>query len=183
MTILIVSVPRERFKRRSASTRCRSHNRLHAATPNFRGALATAIEQGGRAAKVLNPDPASNGPARLRFLREARSAAAVTHDHVVTIHAVDDSGEVPFLAMEYVEGESLEEHIRQNGLLWLEEIVRIGMRAASGLAAAHALGLVHRDIKPSNILLENCITRVKVAKFTRVQDMRSDLSHHTDQNT
>lgn len=117
------------------------------------------------AVKVLNPDLASSGPARVRFLREARSAAAVTHEHVVTIHAVEDAGEVPFLVMEYILGVSLEDRIQRSGHLKVEEILRIGMQAASGLAAAHAQGLVHRDIKPSNILLENGVERVKITDF------------------
>ncbi len=117
------------------------------------------------AVKVLNPDLATSGPARARFLREARSAAAVTHEHVVTIHAVDDAGELPFLVMEYIVGVSLEDRIRRSGHLRLEEILRIGMQAALGLAAAHAQGLVHRDIKPSNILLENGVERVKITDF------------------
>ncbi len=117
------------------------------------------------AVKVLNPDLASSGPARTRFLREARSAAAVTHEHVVTIHAVDDAGDAPFLVMEYIVGVSLEDRIQRSGHLKLEEILRIGMQIASGLAAAHAQGLVHRDIKPSNILLENGVERVKITDF------------------
>ncbi|MGI6418831.1 MAG: protein kinase domain-containing protein [Thermoguttaceae bacterium] len=117
------------------------------------------------AVKVLNPELASSGPARVRFLREARSAAAVTHEHVVTIHAVEDAGDVPFLVMEYILGVSLEDRIQRSGHLKVEEILRIGMQAASGLAAAHAQGLVHRDIKPSNILLENGVERVKITDF------------------
>ena len=117
------------------------------------------------AVKVLNPDLASNGPARARFLREARSAAAVTHEHVVTIHAVDEANEMPFLVMEYILGVSLEDRIQRSGHLKVEEILRIGMQAASGLAAAHAQGVVHRDIKPSNILLENGVERVKITDF------------------
>jgi serine/threonine protein kinase len=69
------------------------------------------------AVKVLNPELASGGQARARFLREARSAAAVTHEHVVTIHAVDDSAEVPFLVMEYIVGVSLEDRIQRSGQL------------------------------------------------------------------
>ncbi len=117
------------------------------------------------AIKVLSPQLASNGAARRRFLREARAAAAVSHDHVVTIHAVDETAHLPYLVMEYVAGRSLENRIKQTGPLKLEEILRIGMQAAAGLAAAHAQGLVHRDIKPSNILLENGVERVKLTDF------------------
>ncbi len=117
------------------------------------------------AIKVLNPELASSGAARARFLREARSAAAVTHEHVVTIHAVHDTADVPFLVMEYIVGVSLEDRIQRTGQMKVEEVLRIGMQAASGLAAAHAQGLVHRDIKPSNILLENGVERVKITDF------------------
>ena len=117
------------------------------------------------AIKVLRPELAANGLARQRFLREAQKAAAVTHDHVVTIHAVGETNGLPYLVMEYVVGATLEERIRQMGPLKVEEILRIGMQAASGLAAAHAQGIVHRDVKPSNILLENGIERVKLADF------------------
>lgn len=117
------------------------------------------------AIKVLSPQLASNGAARARFLREARAAAAISHDHVVTIHAVDESAGLPFLVMEYVSGRSLEMRIKKTGPLRIEEILRIGMQTASGLAAAHAQGLVHRDVKPSNILLENGVERVKITDF------------------
>ena len=117
------------------------------------------------AIKVLNPRLASNATARKRFRRESRAAAAVTHDHVVTIHAVDEIDGLPILVMEYVEGTSLQKRINDNGPLELEEILRVGTQAAQGLAAAHAQGLIHRDVKPSNILLENGVERVKLTDF------------------
>lgn len=117
------------------------------------------------AIKVLKPELAANATARKRFVGEAQKAAAVTHDHVVTIHGVGEANGLPHIVMEYVVGVSLEERIRRTGPLKVEEILRIGMQAASGLAAAHAQGLVHRDVKPSNILLENGIERVKIADF------------------
>ena len=117
------------------------------------------------AIKVLAPELGINSTARQRFLREAQAAAAVSHDHVVTIHAVAESDGMPYLVMEYVSGESLQEKIDREGMLEVKEILRIGMQTASGLAAAHAQGLVHRDIKPANILLENGIQRVKITDF------------------
>ena len=117
------------------------------------------------AVKILAPAMADNPEARRRFLREARAAAAVCHEHVVTIHAVDDSGDLPYLIMQFVAGRSLQEKIDREGPLGLKEILRIGMQVASGLAAAHAQGLVHRDIKPANILLENGVERVKITDF------------------
>jgi serine/threonine protein kinase/WD40 repeat protein len=127
------------------------------------------------AIKVLKPELAANGAARRRFAGEAQKAAAVMHDHVVTIHAVGEANGLPYIVMEYIVGVSLDERIRRTGPLKVEEILRIGMQAASGLAAAHAQGLVHRDIKPSNILLENGVERVKIADFglaRAMDDMR-----------
>ena len=117
------------------------------------------------ALKVLSPPLAASGAARRRFAREARAAAAVVHEHVVAIHAVDSWRGLPYLVMQYVRGRSLQDRIDQDGPLEIEEVLRIGMQAASGLAAAHALGLVHRDVKPANILLENGVERVKLTDF------------------
>jgi hypothetical protein len=118
------------------------------------------------AIKVLAPQLATSGVARKRFLREAKAAAAVTHDHIVTIHAVDEAGGLPYLVMQYVAGLSLQERIDKEGpLAELAEILRIGVQTASGLAAAHGHGIVHRDIKPANILLEEGVGRVKITDF------------------
>lgn len=117
------------------------------------------------AVKVLAPPVAVSATARQRFSREARAAASISHDHVVTIHAVDEANGLPYLVMQYVSGKSLQERIERTGPLELKEILRISMQAASGLAAAHAQGLIHRDVKPANILLENGIERVKLTDF------------------
>jgi serine/threonine protein kinase len=117
------------------------------------------------AIKVLAPQLATSGTARKRFTREAQAAAAVCHEHVVTIHAVSEANGLPYLVMHYVAGMSLQERLDKSGPLDLKEILRIGMQTASGLAAAHAQGLVHRDIKPANILLENGVQRVKISDF------------------
>jgi len=118
------------------------------------------------AIKLLAPHLAANAAARQRFLREARAAAAIAHEHVVTIHRVEDASDVtPYIVMQYVPGRSLQDRLDKDGRLELKEILRIGMQAAAGLAAAHAQGIVHRDVKPANILLENGIERVKLADF------------------
>jgi serine/threonine-protein kinase len=117
------------------------------------------------AVKVLNPTLAHVGSARRRFAREARAAAAVGHEHIVAIHAVDEFRGRPFLVMQYEPGRSLQERLDASGPLELKDILRIGTQAARALAAAHAQGVVHRDIKPANILLENCIERVKLTDF------------------
>ena len=116
------------------------------------------------AVKVLAPELAANPNARRRFLREAQAAAAVSHPHVVTIHAVDED-KLPYLVMECIVGQSLQEKLDRGGALRLTEILRIGRQVAEGLAAAHHQGLIHRDIKPANILLENGVERVKITDF------------------
>jgi serine/threonine-protein kinase len=117
------------------------------------------------AIKVLAEEYAANGAARKRFAREAVAAAAVIHDHVVPVHAVDADAPRPYLVMAMISGRSLQQRIDHSGPLELKEILRIGMQTASGLAAAHAQGLVHRDIKPANIMLENGIERVRITDF------------------
>ncbi|QEH39109.1 Serine/threonine-protein kinase PrkC [Aquisphaera giovannonii] len=117
------------------------------------------------AIKVLDPSKAPDVAARRRFGREARAAAAVVHDHVIPIHAVHESAGVPYLVMPFVAGPSLQERIDRGGPMQVREVLRVGMQVASGLAAAHAQGLVHRDIKPANILLEHNVERVRITDF------------------
>jgi serine/threonine protein kinase len=117
------------------------------------------------AIKVLSASLATTGAARSRFLREARAAAAVVHEHVVGVFAVDESAGLPFLVMEYVSGRSLQDRLDRDGPMSVTEVLRIGMQTAAGLAAAHAQGLVHRDVKPANILLENTVERVRLTDF------------------
>lgn len=117
------------------------------------------------AVKVLATPKATDTSAAKRFLREARAAAAVSHDHVVTIFAVQEHGQCPYLVMECIVGQSLQQKIDRCSPFRLKETLRIAMQIAAGLAAAHKQGLVHRDIKPSNILLENGVERVKLTDF------------------
>ena len=117
------------------------------------------------AIKVLSAPLATCGASRRRFLREARAAAAVVHEHVVGVFAVVESVGLPFLVMEYVPGRTLQDRLDRFGPLSLPEVLRIGTQTAAGLAAAHAQGLVHRDVKPANILLENGVERVRLTDF------------------
>ncbi|MGB5336820.1 MAG: protein kinase, partial [Woeseiaceae bacterium] len=117
------------------------------------------------AIKVLAPHLASNGAARQRFSREAKAAAAVLHPNVIAIHSVSNGGELPYLVMPYIRGASLQKRIDTEGPLPLGDILRIGAQIASGLASAHAQGLVHRDIKPANIMLEDGVERVAITDF------------------
>src|SRR5262245_10265577 len=117
------------------------------------------------AIKVLAPAIAGSATARRRFTREAQAAAAVSHDHIVTVHGVYETDGLPYLVMQYVTGESLQARLDRAGPLEVAEVVRIGHQTASALAAAHAQGLIHRDVKPANILLENGLARVKITDF------------------
>ncbi|MCC9642900.1 serine/threonine protein kinase [Rhodopirellula sp. JC740] len=117
------------------------------------------------AVKVLSPELATSAAARKRFSREARSAAAVVHPHVVPIQTVDEHNGLPYLVMPVVEGQSLQQRVERGGPLSPLETVRIATQIAEGLTAAHEQGLIHRDIKPANILLENGVERVQITDF------------------
>ncbi len=116
------------------------------------------------AIKVMSPRLAETSDHRKRFVREARSAAAVRHENVIAIYAVEENP-VPYLVMEFIAGQTLRQKLEASGPLAVAEVLRIGLQITRGLAAAHAMGLIHRDIKPSNILLENGVERVKLADF------------------
>ena len=117
------------------------------------------------AIKVMNRQLASSATARRRFIREARAAAGINHENVVTVYAVEEHGTCPFLVMEYIGGGSLRQHIRKHRRLEPLEVIRLSKEIAAGLAAAHAQGVIHRDIKPSNIMLEEGAVRVKISDF------------------
>ncbi len=121
------------------------------------------------AIKVLAKHLSHVGAARQRFAREARAAAAIIHEHVVPIHNVEADGETPFLVMQFIAGESLQERVDRDGALGVKEILRIGIQVAAGLQAAHQQGVVHRDVKPSNILLEGGVERAYVTDFGLAQ--------------
>lgn len=117
------------------------------------------------AIKVMAPHLAHSGSARTRFQREARAAAAITHDNVIDIYAVSEAAGLPYLVMPYARGPSLQKRIDEGGPLGVIEVVRIGRQIAAGLSAAHEQGLVHRDIKPANILLSDGIERLWITDF------------------
>jgi serine/threonine protein kinase len=118
------------------------------------------------ALKVMKPSLAASAEFHRRFRREAQLAAAIDHEHLVTIYQVGEDRGVPFLAMQLLRGETLEDRLeRAGGRLPPPEVLRIGREIAGGLAAAHARGLVHRDIKPANVWLEAGRDRVKVLDF------------------
>jgi len=117
------------------------------------------------ALKVLRPALA-HGRDRVRFVREARAAAQVRHDHVVEVHAVVNPADgLPYIVMEYLAGPTLAQAIGRSGRLGPREAASAAFQVAQGLAAAHAAGLVHRDIKPSNVMLDPAKGRSKITDF------------------
>jgi serine/threonine-protein kinase len=116
------------------------------------------------AIKLLPPSKTADPKLRERFLREARTAAKLSHPNIIPIHAVEEIGEFVFFAMAYIEGETLTERVRRRGPLVPSEGARVLRDVAWALAYAHGQGVIHRDVKPDNILLE-VTGRVLVADF------------------
>src|SRR5881409_4038576 len=118
------------------------------------------------AVKVLPPELAFREEIRLRFLREAETAARLSHPHIVPIHSVGEGPDgLVYFVMAYVDGESVAAKLKRRGQLPSEEARRIMLETADALGAAHALGIIHRDVKPDNILLEGSRGRVVVTDF------------------
>jgi serine/threonine-protein kinase len=117
------------------------------------------------AIKVLPTHLAHDGTARERFIREARTAAGLSHPHIVPIHRVGAVGGFVFFVMSYVEGETLGERLRTRGPLPPADASRVMREVAWALAYAHGRGVVHRDVKPDNILLEAGTDRALVTDF------------------
>jgi serine/threonine protein kinase len=116
------------------------------------------------AVKVLSPQMAATSPARKRFIREARTSAQVRHENVVRVYEVGEEP-LPYLVMEFIPGETLQQRLDRVGPVEPAEVVRVGRQIADGLAAAHVTDLIHRDIKPGNILLEGGTQKVKLTDF------------------
>jgi serine/threonine protein kinase len=104
------------------------------------------------ALKVINREHLDSEEALQRFLFEARATARFNHPHIVTVYAVGESGGVPYVALEYLEGQTLRERMREQPPA-LKEGIRIGLAVAQALREAHRHKILHRDLKPENILL------------------------------
>ncbi|HEX9704122.1 MAG TPA: protein kinase [Gemmatimonadales bacterium] len=118
------------------------------------------------AIKVLPPELAFREEIRLRFLREAETAARLSHPHIVPIHSVGEGPDgIVYFVMAYVDGEPLGARLKRRARLGIEEARRIMIEVADALSAAHHFGIIHRDVKPDNILLEGPRGRVVVTDF------------------
>src|SRR4026209_816570 len=89
---------------------------------------------------------------RRRFFQEARAASALNHPHILTVYEVGEEDGKPYIAMEYVEGETLREKIRARALK-IRDSLDIAIQIAEGLAKAHEAGIIHRDLKPENLMI------------------------------
>jgi len=117
------------------------------------------------AIKVLSPALAASGAARRRFAREGQAVAAVAHENVVAVHHVEAAGRLPYLVMQYIDGDSLQDLVVREGPLDVTTALRMTAQLASALSAAHDQGLVHRDVKPANILVGAAGQRVWITDF------------------
>jgi serine/threonine protein kinase/regulation of enolase protein 1 (concanavalin A-like superfamily) len=127
------------------------------------------------ALKVIKPEMASAPGIQSRFVREAQATAAIKHAHIVTIYQVGRHNDTMFLAMEYLQGLSLQRWLERRRKPSGDLVLRIGREIAGGLAAAHRHGLIHRDIKPANIWLEAPSGRVKILDFGMARSEHEDV--------
>jgi serine/threonine-protein kinase len=134
------------------------------------------------AIKVLNPDDLATEERRLRFLREARNAASIRHPNVATIYEVAETADgVPFIVMEYCEGETLSQRIRRRPLD-AGEFLSIARQIVAGVAAAHDAGIVHRDLKSANIIIEPT-GQVKILDFGLAKSILRDSAKSFESST
>ena len=133
------------------------------------------------AVKVLRPEFDTDENFIRQFNREARAAAQMSHQNLVTMFDVGQDGDVRYLVMEYVRGITLKEYIRQSGALNPGKAVQITLKILAALEHAHERGIVHRDIKPQNILVASD-GQVKVADFGIARVVGSASNNSADAN-
>lgn len=131
------------------------------------------------AVKVIRPLPGEDAGALARFGEEARAAASLASPHIVQIYEFDPAARPPFLAMELVPGESLQQMVKGRGALPAAAVIDCALQVLDGLATAHAAGIVHRDIKPANILLATTGPAAGTYKLTDFGLARSPDRQHT----
>jgi serine/threonine-protein kinase len=117
------------------------------------------------AIKVLPPELAFQSAIKTRFLREAETAAQLSHPNIVPIYSVDELEGLVFFVMAYISGDNLAKRLHESGVLPVDDVRRITREVSDALAYAHERGVVHRDIKPDNILLDSSTGRTMVTDF------------------
>lgn len=141
--------------------------------------LAEDTHLGRRVAlKVLPPEDRADAHARKRLVREARAAAALDHPHICAVYEVGEADGLAFIAMQYVEGQTLAARLA-TGALDLPETLAIAIQVADALADAHEHGILHRDIKPANLMLTTR-GQVKVMDFGLAKLGRADATGEAD---
>lgn len=128
------------------------------------GAFDTELQR-DVALKILRPSLSNQRLLKQRFLREARAGASLSHDHVAPVFDVGEHDDMPFISMALLQGETLQQRLKQQGTLSTEEAIRITQEVAKALQAAHCRGLIHRDIKPENVWLDEGTDRVRIVDF------------------
>jgi serine/threonine protein kinase len=128
------------------------------------------------AIKLLPPELAFRSEIKSRFLREAETAAQLSHPNIVPIYTVDEQEQLVFFVMAYISGDNLAKRLHERGVLTIEETRKVLREVADALAYAHDRGVVHRDIKPDNILLDAVTGRPMVTDFgiARAMDASGD---------
>jgi serine/threonine-protein kinase len=135
--------------------------------------LAEDVRLGRKVAlKLLDPSMTSDTQSRLRFLREARLASTLDHPNICTVHEVGEAQGRPFIAMQFVEGETLKQMVNGRPMS-LESLLSISLQVADALAAAHAQGIIHRDIKTRNIIVTHR-GQAKVLDFGLAKRLHSE---------
>src|SRR3989442_1957483 len=104
------------------------------------------------ALKILPAEVAAHSDRMKRFVQEAKSASALNHPNIITIHEIDETDSINFIATEFIDGETLRERMK-SAPMKLGDVLDVAAQIASALSAAHAVGIVHRDIKPENVML------------------------------
>lgn len=135
------------------------------------------------AIKLLPPELAAHANLRDRFLREARTAARLSHPNIIPIFSVDEIGGFVFYVMAYVDGETLADRVRARGPLTPANVTRIMREVSWALAYAHAQDVVHRDVKAANIMLERGTDRALVMDFGIARQTTADPAHSLGMTT
>ena len=137
------------------------------------------------AIKVLKPALRDDADVVRRFLAESRAAGMLSHPNIVTIHDVGEADGVPYIAMEYLDGEPLDTVLERVGRLTPQRVLLLGAQIAAALALAHRNKVIHRDVKPSNIIISDAGSTAKLVDFgiARVDDLDDSSKERAVQRT